>query len=67
MRWDKRKRCIARQTFTPEEEFEIAERIREEVSLAGTLLTDANFRAIAMDEYLARYWHEKEDWRLHSF
>jgi hypothetical protein len=56
-------RSIAHQTFTPEEEFEIAERIRQEISIPGTLFTDGDFRAIAMEEYLARYWSEDEDWR----
>jgi hypothetical protein len=64
--WDTRKRRMAHLIFSLGEEFEIAQRIWEEISVPGTLFTDADFRAIAMEEYMARYWREDEDWRLHS-
>jgi hypothetical protein len=64
--WDTRKRHIAHLVFITEEEFETAQRIREEICVPRTLFTDADFLAIAMEEYLARYWREDEDWRLHS-
>jgi hypothetical protein len=64
--WSLKKRRIAHQVFTPGEEFEIAQRIRDEISIPGTLFTDADFRAVAMEEYLARRWQEGEDWRAYS-
>jgi hypothetical protein len=65
--WDKRKKCSAHEKFTPEEEAKIAQRIRDEIATPGTLFTDSDFRALAMEEFLARYWREDEDWRRISF
>jgi hypothetical protein len=56
---------MAHLIFSPEEEFEIAQRIRDEISVLGTLFTDADFRTIVMEQYPARYWREDEYWRLH--
>jgi hypothetical protein len=59
--WDKMLRRSSHQTFTSEEEIEIAQRIRDEIAIPGTLFTDSDFQALAMEEFLARYWREDED------
>jgi hypothetical protein len=61
-----KKTRIAHLTVIPEEEDEIAQRIYEEFSIPRTLFTDADFHAIAMEGYLARFWRPDEDWRLRS-